>query len=382
MSVPLLNLKLQNESLSNEINEAILRVVSSQNFILGPDVSLFEEEIANYLDTKYAVAVSSGTDALLMALMALGIGEGDEVITSPYSFFATAGSIARLGATPVFIDIDPRSFNINPSLIESKITKKTKAIMPVHLFGQSADMDQIRVIANKYNIPIIEDAAQSIGSKFSNTKVGGLGSMACFSFFPSKTLGGFGDSGLVTTNDESLFDKLISIRSHGQKKDERYNHQLIGGNFRIDTIQAAILSVKLKKLDNWIDARRRNAQRYKELFIDALPKSAIEESEIFFPGETKNAFHTYNQYVLRVGFRDMLLNAAKKAEIGMMVYYPKSLHMQPCFSYLNYKEEDFIESMKASKESIALPIYPELPKEDQEQVVDFIVKQGKIAEKW
>ena len=382
MSVPLLNLRAQNETLKNEIRVAVDRVIDSQQFILGPDVKSFEDECASYLGTKYALGVSSGTDALLMAMMALNIRPGDEIITTPYSFFATAGSIARLGAIPVFVDIDPVTFNLDVSKFETAITKKTKAIMPVHLFGQSASMGEINKIASANRIPVIEDAAQAIGSKFNDKMVGNLGAIGCFSFFPSKNLGCFGDAGLVSTNSEDLYEALVSIRNHGMIKTERYKHQVVGGNFRIDTLQAAILRVKLPKLDSWIAGRRKNSEIYRELFKASLPPEAFTSGAIVLPEEISPAHHTYNQFVVRIPFRDKFLDAAKKADVGVMVYYPYPLHVQPCFEGLGFKEGDFPESVKASKESVALPIYPEAPREDLEKVVELLVSEGRAAGAW
>lgn len=366
MAVPLLDLKAQNFSLKTEINQAIARVFDSQQFILGPDVKEFETEAANYIGSSYALGVSSGTDALLMALMALGINKGDEVITTPYSFFATAGSIARLGAIPKFADINPQFFNIDVSKIESLITKKTKAIMPVHLFGQSAEMSKIKEIASSYNLPVIEDAAQAIGAKSKDQQVGSIGDFGCFSFFPSKNLGCFGDAGLVTTNSKTYYDLLLSIRNHGMIANRRYYHSMVGGNFRIDTLQAAILRVKLPHLDNWISKRRSNAKLYRELL------SPLTQYGLVLPFETEGAYHTYNQFVVRIPNRDKFLEKAAESDIGTMVYYPLPLHLQPCFEDLGYREGDLIESEKASRETVALPIYPELSQDSLEKVAQLI----------
>lgn len=382
MSVALLNLSLQNEPLREQIDAACKRVFDSQQFILGPDVRELELELSEYVEVPFSLGVSSGTDALIIAMMALDIGPGDEVITTPYSFFATAGSIVRLGATPVFVDIDPLTFNIDPLKIESAITQKTKAILPVHLFGQASDMQKINEIAQKYSLPVIEDAAQAIGSSFSGKKVGGLGSIACFSFFPSKNLGCFGDAGAVSTTSEDLYKKMLSIRNHGQFLNTRYLHETVGGNFRIDTLQAAILRVKLPHLDSWLKKRRANANRYQELFEQKLPAHAFEEGNISLPRETQPSFHTYNQYVLRLPFRDLFIEEAKKASIGVMIYYPYPLHLQPCFTSLGYKEGDFPESERACRESVALPIYPELPADHLESVVELLIETGKKARKW
>jgi dTDP-4-amino-4,6-dideoxygalactose transaminase len=382
MSVSLLDLSLQNEPLRDDITKAFNKVYDSQHFILGPDVKEFETDLARYAGAKYALGVSSGTDALLMALMALKVLPGDEIITTPYSFFATAGSIARLGCVPVFVDIDPVTFNIDPDKIESAITEKTKAIMPVHLFGQSADMTKIKTVANKYSLPVIEDAAQAIGSSHNSVRVGSLGDMACFSFFPSKNLGCFGDGGAVTTNSEELYSLLLSIRNHGQFLDQKYLHESVGGNFRIDTLQAAILKVKLPHLDGWLEGRRNNANKYGTLLRDMLPESAFANGHIVFPEEVKPSRHTYNQFVLRLSFRDYFLDAARSNGIGVMVYYPYPLHLQPCFLHFGHKKGDFPESEKASFQTVALPVYSELPHEDLEKVVSLIIKSGKDVGVW
>lgn len=381
MSVPLLDLRSQNESLKEEINQAISRVLDSQFFILGPDVKEFENEASKYLGVEYSLGVSSGTDALLMALMALGIGQGDEVITTPFSFFATAGSIARLGAIPKFVDIDPTTFNIDVNKIEAAITPKTKAIMPVHLFGQCVSFVQLKKLSEQYKLPIIEDAAQAIGSKYENKMVGDLGDIGCFSFFPSKNLGCFGDAGLVTTNNKQLYDLLLSIRNHGMVLNERYKHQLVGGNFRIDTLQAAILRVKLDKLDSWIEKRRNNAEIYRKLFREKLPEEVFN-NKIVLPIEETPSHHTYNQFTIRIPFRDKFLEAAKNANVGVMVYYPIPLHLQPCFESLGYKKGSMPETEKACTDVVSLPIYPEAPESDLEQVVDLIVSEGKKNGAW
>ncbi|OGU77688.1 MAG: transcriptional regulator, partial [Stygiobacter sp. RIFOXYA12_FULL_38_9] len=344
MKVPLLDLKPQYLSLKKEIDDAIQRVVDSQYFINGPDVAKLEEEINAYLGVKYSVGVTSGTDALLLALMAFDIKPGDEVIVPTYSFFATAGVVARLNAVPVFVDSDPVTFNMNPAGIEKKITSKTKAIIPVHLYGQSADMDAIMEIAKKHNLKVIEDGAQAIGVQYKDGRfVGGIGDIGCFSFFPSKNLGGFGDAGIVTTNDEKLYAKMKMMRMHGMEP--KYYHKIIGGNFRIDTLQAAVLRVKLPHLDSWSAKRRENAALYTKYFLEAglagtegktcfdeknkvlLPKAVYKETG------HKN-FHIYNQYIIRVEKRNSLLEFLRKKEIGCEVYYPVPFHRQECFAYL------------------------------------------------
>lgn len=368
MKIPLLDLKIQNDAVRGEIDRAIKRVLDSNGFILGAEVAQLETELAAYCQTKFAVGCASGTDALLLALMAFDVSYGDEVITTPYSFFATASSITRLGAKPVFVDIDPRTYNLDVSQIEAKITEKTKAIQPVHLYGQCAAMDDLRTISRKYNVPLVEDAAQAIGAEDAGTRAGNLSEIGCFSFYPSKNLGAMGDAGFMTTNDERLAQKLFALRVHGSF--ERYYHKWVGLNSRLDAMQAAILRVKLPLLDGWTEARQRNAANYRELFADA----GLDE-QIALPFERENVRHIYNQFVIRVPEkRDELRAFLTENEIGTDVYYPVSLHLQECFEYLGYRENDFPESEKASRQTLALPIYPELKIEQQEYVV------GKIAE--
>jgi dTDP-4-amino-4,6-dideoxygalactose transaminase len=345
--VPLLDRKTLYASIRGEIREALDRVVESQQFILGPEVESLESEIAAYCGCRYGVGVSSGTDALLVALMALGVGAGDEVITSAYSFFATAGTIARLGARPVFVDIDPATFNIDPSTIAPKITARTRAILPVHLFGQMAEMQEICAVAAKHKVPVIEDAAQAIGAEREGKRAGSVGDLGCLSFFPTKNLGAFGDAGMVTTNDAALAERVRMLRMHGYRS--RYVNELLGGNFRLDAIQAAVLRVKLRYLDSWTEARRRNAAEYRRL----LPKNVVLPLEQ--PGR-----HIYNQFVIRSTERDRLMASLKAEAIGCEVYYPVPSHLQPCFSGLGHRTGDFPVSEKAALESLALPIYPEL----------------------
>lgn len=384
MKVPLLDLKPQYLSLKQEIDEAIQRVVDSQYFINGPDVAKLEEEVANYLNVKYAVGVSSGTDALLIALMALDIKPDDEVIVPTYSFFATAGVVARLNAKPIFTDIDPVTFNIDPKDFEKKISAKTKAVIPVHLFGQSADMNEIFNIAKNHNLFIIEDAAQAIGVQYKDGRfVGSIGDIGCFSFFPSKNLGGFGDGGIVTTNDEILYKKLKMLRMHGMEP--KYYHKIIGGNFRLDTLQAAVLRVKLPHLDNWSAKRRQNAELYSKLFIEK--GLAEEEGKILIDSKNKillpkavykehnnvaKNYHIYNQYVIRIEKRNELWNFLKEKEIGCEVYYPVPFHRQECFNFLNEKDENYTHSNFAAEHSLALPVYPELTNEQINYVVNCI----------
>jgi dTDP-4-amino-4,6-dideoxygalactose transaminase len=368
MKVPLLDLKIQNDALRPEIDEAIKKVLDSNGFILGAEVQGLEKELADYCNTKYAIGCASGTDALLLALMAFDVGAGDEVVTTPYSFFATASSVTRLGAKPIFVDIDPQNYNLDVSQVASKITERTKAIQPVHLYGQCAAMDELREISEIYDVPLVEDAAQAIGSEFADKRAGEMGAIGCFSFYPSKNLGAMGDAGFLTTNDEALAQKLFALRVHGSF--ERYYHKWVGLNSRLDAMQAAILRVKLPHLDSWTEARQRNAATYRTLFTDA----GLTE-EIILPTELENVRHIYNQFVIRVPEkRDELRKFLADNEIGTDIYYPVSLHLQECFAYLGYRENDFPESEKASRETLALPIYPELKGEQQEYVV------GKIAE--
>ncbi len=392
MKVPLLDLKPQYQSLKKEIDEAIARVVESQYFIMGPDVAKFEEEINQYLGCKYSVGVTSGTDALLLALMAIGIKPGDEVIVPTYSFFATAGVVARLNAIPVFTDVDPVTFNIDPKDFERRITSKTKAVIPVHLYGQSAEMDEIISIAKKNNLKVIEDCAQTIGTQYKDGKfVGTIGDIGCFSFFPSKNLGGFGDGGIVTTNDENLYHTMKIMRMHGMEP--KYYHKVIGGNFRLDSLQAAVLRVKLPHLDSWSAKRRENAAAYTKYFIEAglaeepgrikhddknkvlLPKAIYQTSKIQNSESGIKNYHIFNQFIIRVvEKRDELWDFMKKKEIGCEVYYPVPFHRQECFKYLNCVDSDYPVSNNAAETSLALPIYPELTNDQLKYVVDCIAE--------
>ena len=372
-SIPLVDLKKQYQSIKTEIDEAIQRVLDSQQFILGSEVSEFEKEISAYCNVKYAIGVSSGSDALLVALMALGIKPGDEVITSSYSFFATAGAIARLGAKPVFVDIEPESYNIDPNKIEELITSRTKAIIPVHLYGQMANMNEISKIAKENSIGLIEDAAQSIGADINGLTAGSLGKMGCFSFFPTKNLGAYGDGGLVTTNNDQIAKKLLSLRNHGFSK--KYHSEILGGNFRLDSMQAAILNVKLRYLDNWINKRQSNANIYKNLFINQTNLTKNQPiPKITLPIEIAGYKHVYNQFVLRVTNRDKLYNYLKKNHIGSEIYYPIPLHQQTCFNQFNDGIKNLAESEAASKETIALPIYPEMTESMIKKVVTTIAE--------
>ncbi|MDD3885265.1 MAG: DegT/DnrJ/EryC1/StrS family aminotransferase [Victivallaceae bacterium] len=368
MSIPLLDLKSQYAPLKNEIMKEISDVCDSQYFILGPKVEKLEKEAAEYCHSKFAVGVTSGSDALIISLMVEGIGAGDEVITTPFTFFATAGAIVRVGATPVFADIDPVTFNIDPKEIAAKVTSRTKAIIPVHLFGQAADMGPIMEIARKHGLKVIEDACQAIGAEYNGRRVGSIGDYGCFSFFPSKNLGCFGDGGLVTCNDEKKAQLLKIFRNHGQSG--TYMHDYVGGNFRLDALQAAVLSIKLRHLDDWSMARQHNAAEYRKLFAEAgLTDSIVLPREADYPVR-----HIYNQFCIRVagGRRDALRQYLHDQGIGCAVYYPLSLHLQNCFAKLGGKPGDFPVSEKVSGEIMALPIYPESTGEQREQVVKAI----------
>ena len=381
MKVPLLDLKAQYSSLKGELDSALLNTAESQYFILGPEVQKLEGEVNEFLGSNKAIGVSSGTDALLIALMSIDIGPGDEVIVPTYSFFATAGVVSRLNAIPVFVDIDPVTFNIDPMLIEEKITDKTKAIIPVHLYGQSADMDPIMEIAKNHGLKVVEDGAQAISVQYKDARcVGTIGDIGCYSFFPSKNLGCFGDGGMVVTMDEDLGEKLKIMRVHGGKP--KYYHKMIGGNFRLDAIQAGVLSVKLPHLDSWSEQRRSNAALYTKLFVESglaeeegklqfddqnsvlLPKAIYKDSGL------KN-YHIYNQYVIRVNKRDELMAFLKENEIGCEIYYPVPFHDQECFKDLPSSNDSYPHSDFAAKHSMALPIYPELSSEQ----IEFIVQK-------
>ena len=359
MNVPLLDLKAQYATIKDEVLAAVAEVLESQVCIGGPKVAALEKKIAAISDCKYAVGVSSGTDALLCSLMALGIGPGDEVITTPFTFFATAGSIVRTGATPVFVDIDPRTYNINPDLIEEAVTPNTRAIMPVHLYGQMCDMDPIMEIASRHRLHVIEDAAQSITATYKGRKAGSIGTVGCFSFFPSKNLGGVGDGGMIVTNDEDLFAKLALFRNHGAKP--KYFHKFVGGNFRLDPIQAAVLLVKLEHLNVWSEARRKNAEFYDHHFAG---------SAVITPLISPDCLSIYNQYVIRVPDRDGLMAHLRSCEIGTEIYYPVPMHLQECFRSLGKGRGTLPESESASASVLALPVYPELPVESLKYVAD------------
>lgn len=385
MRVPLLDLKLQYQSLKNELDEAVLRVIESQYFILGPEVKQMEGAFCEYLNCKHAIGVSSGTDALLLALMSIDIKPGDEVIVPTYSFFATAGVISRLNAVPVFADIDSVTFNIDPREIESKITFKTRAIIPVHLYGQCSEMEEIMNIAAKHDLKVIEDAAQAIGAQYKDGRCAGtLGDIGCFSFFPSKNLGCYGDGGLVVTNNDKLVNKLSIMRVHGGEK--KYYHKVVGGNFRLDALQAAVLRVKLPHLDGWSEQRRRNAKLYNQYFIEEDLAESVgiqefdEKNKVLLPGAVyENTpglqnYHIYNQYIIRVKNRDGLRTYLAENEIATEIYYPVPFHLQECFSNHGYRKGDFPVAENASENSLALPVYPGLTDEQQLYVVETIKK--------
>ncbi len=364
--VPLLDLQPQYAPLRQSILAAITRVCDSQRFIMGPEVSSLEDELAALLGVEHAVAVSSGTDAVLLALMMLGIGPGDEVVTTTYSFFATAGAVVRVGARPVLVDIDPVTFNIDPEAIAGAITPRTKAILPVHLFGLGADMAPIMESAARAGVPVIEDAAQAIGATIAGRPAGGIGAIGCFSFFPSKNLGAFGDAGLVTTNDAGLAARARLLRVHGMEP--KYYHHVVGANFRMDALQAAVLRVKAPHLAAWTEARRMNAARYTRLF-----RERGVADRVVLPVEPSGRRHIFNQFVIRVAGRDRLKAHLDAQGIGNEIYYPVPFHLQPCFADLGHTAGDFPYAERAALESLAIPIYSELTTEQQEIVVDAIV---------
>lgn len=362
MSVPLLDLKAQFASIKDEVLPAIQEVCASQMVCLGPAVAEFEKQVAEFIGCGFALGVTSGSDALIAALMALDIGPGDEVITTPFTFFATAGAIARVGATPVFVDIEKDSFNIDPQLVEAKVNAKTKALLPVHLFGQAANMEALDQIAQRHNLAIVEDAAQAIGASRNGTQCGAMGALGCFSFYPTKNLGAFGDAGLVTTNDETLAEKLKIIRDHGQSP--RYYYHRIGGNFRMDGIQGAVLSVKLKRLAQWNEKRRINAALYNELLADSPVQTPVIE---------KANCPVYHQYTIRTDRRDELQQYLVDKGIGCAVFYPLSLHQQPCFAHLDYQTGDFPVAEQAAAEVLSLPIYAEATEDQIKSVAQGIL---------
>jgi len=373
MNVPLLDLKAHHQPLRKELLTALEQVLDKNNFILGNEVAELEEKIAAYCQVRFGVGVSSGTDALLAALMALDIKSGDEVITTPLSFFATVGVIVRLGARPVFVDIDPVTYNLDPSRLEAAITPRTRAIMPVHLYGQCADMDPILEIATRHGLAVVEDAAQAIGSEYCDgRRAGSMGVAGCLSFFPSKNLGGLGDGGMVVTNDQNLAERLRILRVHGAKP--KYYHRVVGGNFRLDTLQAAVLNVKLGYLDRWTALRQQHAELYERLFRDTglVEKCRVRLPTAVYKTPGIDHYHIYNQFVIGVPDRDQLQAHLKAKGIGTEVYYPVPLHRQECFNGLGYHEGDFPEAERASRELLALPIYPELNEDQQDYVVQSV----------
>jgi dTDP-4-amino-4,6-dideoxygalactose transaminase len=377
VAVPLLDLKPQYLALKPEIDAAVADVIASQYFILGPAVEKFETACADYCNTAHAIGVSSGTDALIVAMMAMGIGEGDEVITSPYTFFGTVGSIVRLGATPVFVDIEPGTFNIDVAKIEAVITDKTRAIAPVHLFGQMADMRAINRLAREHDLLVIEDAAQAIGAKQHGHPACSFGHMGCLSFFPTKNLGGFGDGGMVVCDDDEYAGIIRQLRNHGMEP--KYFHSRIGGNFRLDALQAAVLDVKLKHLNSWHEQRRENAALYHKLSSDAGISRSVDlldsgdlRGGIILPTETDGNYHIYNQFVIYSDQRDALIDHLRANNVGCEIYYPLALHEQECFRLLGYKKGDFPHSERAAAMSLALPIVPDLAPDQITRVVEVI----------
>jgi dTDP-4-amino-4,6-dideoxygalactose transaminase len=369
MEVPLLDLKGQYRSIRAELDAAVAAVIESQYFILGPEVAALEEEVAAYCGTAFGIGMSSGTDALLAALMAADVGTGDEVVTSPYTFFATAGTIARLGARPVFVDIDPLTFNIAADAVTAALTSRTRAIMPVHLYGRMAGMDPIMEAGRAHGVDVIEDAAQAIGAfDAQGRRAGAVGDMGCFSFFPSKNLGGFGDGGMTVTGDAGLAGRLRMLRMHGMEP--KYYHSIVGGNFRLDALQAAVLRVKLRYLDSWTVARRRNADRYRELFAQAGVGREDTDAPVVLPRDEPG--HIYNQFVIRAADRDELQQHLRAHGVGTEVYYPVPLHLQECFRDLGYGAGSMPEAERAARETLALPIYPELTDSQLSHVVETI----------
>jgi dTDP-4-amino-4,6-dideoxygalactose transaminase len=361
--VALLDLQAQYRPLREQFIDVITRVCDSQRCIMGEEVLALERELADYLEVKHAMGVSSGTDALLVAMMAAGVGDGDEVITPTFSFFATAGCVARLGARPVLVDSDPRTYNLDVDAVKRAITARTKAILPVHLFGQAVDMTALAAAAG--DVPLIEDAAQAIGTRDGARRVGGLGLAGCFSFYPTKNLGAFGDAGLVTSNDDAMAARVRLLRDHGMSP--RYYHSAVGGNFRLDAIQGAVLRVKLPHLDSWHEGRRANAARYRTLFADAGLLDLVQ-----LPYERTDGYHIYNQFVVEVPDRDGLRQYLTEQKIGTEIYYPVPFHKQECFAYLGHKTGDFPVAEAAAARVLALPVYPELPAAHQARVVEAI----------
>lgn len=366
MRIPLLDLKAQYLTIKDEIDQAVMNVLESCRFILGPEMKALEDEIAAYCGTKHAVAVANGTDALALSLQACRIGPGDEVITTPFTFFATAETIANVGATPVFCDIDPVTLNIDVNKLEEKITSRTKAVIPVHIFGQMVDVEKIMVLAEKYNLKVIEDAAQAIGAEYRGRKAGSIGDAGTFSFFPTKNLGGYGDGGMVVTNDGAIAERIRMLRFHGCRT--KYFHEEIGHNSRLDEIQAAILRVKFKYLDKWNQARREKAEKY-----DRLLAPLAREGKLVLPGKDPEALPVYHLYVIRSDEREKIAAALNEKGIGCGVYYPLPLHLQNAFAYLGYKAGDLPVAEEACTQALAIPCYPELTEEQQEEIAEVLI---------
>lgn len=366
-AVPLCDLHAQYATIREEIREAVDEVLESQAFILGPQVGRLEREVADYCQCRHGVGCSSGSDALLLSLMALGIGPGDEVITTPFTFFATVGAIVRLGARPVFVDVEPTSYNLDADRLAAAVTPRTRAIVPVHLFGQTADMGPIREVAQRHGLAVVEDAAQAIGAEYRGQRAGAMGDVGCLSFFPSKNLGGLGDGGMVVTNNPELAEKMRVLRAHGAAK--KYFHTLVGGNFRLDTIHAAALLVKLRYLEQWTEARRQHAAYYRQL-IEASPVAEFCE----LAAELPDRRHVYNQFIVRTQRRDHVLERFKASKIGTAVYYPWPMHLQECFRTLGYRAGDFPEAERACRETLALPMFPELTRDQQQTVVEALAE--------
>jgi dTDP-4-amino-4,6-dideoxygalactose transaminase len=360
---PFLDLRAEYATMKEEIHVALEKVLKSQQFILGPEVGELEREVAALIGCRFAIGCASGSDALLLALMGLDIDSGDEVITTPFTFVATAGSISRLKARPVFVDIDPETCNLDAKLLEAAITPRTRAILPVHLFGLPAEMGRIGEIARAHQLPVIEDAAQSIGAQYQGTCVGNLGTCGCFSFFPSKNLGGAGDGGMITTNDPEFAERLVVLRSHGSRT--KYQYELLGINSRLDSLQAAILLVKFRHLSEFTEARRRNADRYQRLF-----HQAGLHQRVTLPLQPEGSCHVYNQYVIRTPDRDGLRDHLRNRGIPTEIYYPSPLHLQPAFAYLDYRPGDFPQAEYASHQVLALPVFPQMTEPQQKMVVD------------
>jgi dTDP-4-amino-4,6-dideoxygalactose transaminase len=378
MIVPQIDLKAQYLSIKAEVDAAVAEVMESQHFILGPAVDRCEKAIASYCGCAHGVGVSSGSDALLVCLMAENLGPGDEVVTTPYTFFATAGAIARVGATPVFVDIDPATYNIDASQIASKVTARTRAIIPVHLYGQMADMDAVMAVAEKYGLAVVEDAAQAIGAEHNGRRAGSIGHYGCISFFPSKNLGAAGDGGMVVTNDPRRAERVKILRAHGASP--KYYHRLLGGNFRLDAVQAAVVAAKLPHLDGWTAARQRNAKQYDQLFADAgLTASAPHQPQHIGLPRVVTDRHIFNQYVIRVSERDRLKAALQARGVGTEVYYPVPMHLQECFAYLGQSAGSFPESERAANETLAIPVHPELSEAQARHVVECIQEAIGVA---